>query len=539
MTEERNQSYDVFLSHNSADKPIVEMLATRLQDEASLVLFLDKWHLVPGEPWQEALEKALDESATCAVFLGPSGLGSWENEEMRSALEDRVRKKRFRVIPVLLPGADPKDSRTLPRFLHRVTWVDFRSGIDDAETFHRLVAGIRGETPGRGRTKAVHPQPQAGILKRLYQLLTKPLVLLILPTLLLAGVTMSLQRWRLPTRIDISLYADRAHFRIGGRERVLILNSVGFQSLTVEKFSRITFSPAKLEAADPAMYMPFEDRFYQSAWKLISMPSPCVVTPLSERLMPSVTLEGVNSDASAGTLDRLRAEPESEVTLEVRGTGRDVTAQLEGKEPVAAVSFKGSFQLITNAAVITGIQSGYAETESATYRARLSDSRPEIEVVGQPADLTLVLSVSPNKTHDLFPREAIPVTALDFTRQEETGNRVSALVNVGEISYPDFPSLPKAAFHAPDLIGLNQLEGFRIEKIALDPATKGLWFRLNGIAGHIWTGSREFVRDHRLTSLEVLWGNSVMLVVLLIMMWMLPTTAAGYRLYRDLQTRRQ
>ena len=42
--------YDVFLSHASADKPEVEYLARKLQ-EARIAPFLDKWHLIPGEPW--------------------------------------------------------------------------------------------------------------------------------------------------------------------------------------------------------------------------------------------------------------------------------------------------------------------------------------------------------------------------------------------------------------------------------------------------------------------------------------------------------
>jgi hypothetical protein len=60
--------YDVFLSHNSQDKPAVEILARRLTDEASLRPFLDKWHLVPGEPWQEALEEALDIAYLCRLY---------------------------------------------------------------------------------------------------------------------------------------------------------------------------------------------------------------------------------------------------------------------------------------------------------------------------------------------------------------------------------------------------------------------------------------------------------------------------------------
>src|SRR6185295_2084252 len=140
--------YHVFLSHASADKPAVEHLARKLQ-EAGLEPFLDKWHLIPGDPWQEALEEALDQSRNCAVFLGKA-LGPWQNEEMRSALDEQVRHRSYRVIPVLLPGGKQPTDRNLPRFLRRRTWVDFRPSLDDEDAFHRLLAGIRGEAPGPG-----------------------------------------------------------------------------------------------------------------------------------------------------------------------------------------------------------------------------------------------------------------------------------------------------------------------------------------------------------------------------------------------------
>jgi len=143
--------HDVFLSHNSADKPAVEVLAQRLL-VAGIRPWLDSWNLIPGDPWEEAIEQALDACAICAVFLGPSGIGPWHNEEMRVVLDRRARDRMrsFRVIPVLLPGADPANSATLPRFLGRMTWVDFRGGLDDSEAFRRLVAGIRGVAPGPG-----------------------------------------------------------------------------------------------------------------------------------------------------------------------------------------------------------------------------------------------------------------------------------------------------------------------------------------------------------------------------------------------------
>ncbi len=144
------KSFDVFLSHNSEDKPLVELLARRLEDEAQLKPWLDKWHLIPGQPWQEGLEQALEQSLTCAVFIGPSNISPWEHEEMRSALDRRVHEADFRVVPVLLPGASMPERGAMPRFLSRLTWVDFRSadGIDDTNVFHRLVAGHQ-----RGRAR--------------------------------------------------------------------------------------------------------------------------------------------------------------------------------------------------------------------------------------------------------------------------------------------------------------------------------------------------------------------------------------------------
>jgi hypothetical protein len=51
--------YDVFLSYNSDDREAVELIARHIREEAHLEPFLDRWHLIPGEPWQEAIEEAL------------------------------------------------------------------------------------------------------------------------------------------------------------------------------------------------------------------------------------------------------------------------------------------------------------------------------------------------------------------------------------------------------------------------------------------------------------------------------------------------
>lgn len=149
MGSESPKLYDVFLSHRGEDKAAVEHIAGRLIDEAKLQPFLDKWHLVPGTPLQEELEVALQNSTSCAIFIGPSGLSPWENEEARVVLESRIRNQEIRVIPVLLPGAREETINALPPLLRRFLWVDFRSGLTELDPLERLVAGVIGKPPGR------------------------------------------------------------------------------------------------------------------------------------------------------------------------------------------------------------------------------------------------------------------------------------------------------------------------------------------------------------------------------------------------------
>jgi WD40 repeat protein len=146
MQKNSAQRHDAFLSYNTSDQPAVEKLNMRLTAEAKLTTWLDRLNLIPGDLWQEGIEEALDESRACVVFLGPKGLGPWQNEEMRLALQSRVERLGFRVVPVLLPGAELPNRGELPRFLARQVWVDFRGpqGLDNDDEFGRLVAGILG-----------------------------------------------------------------------------------------------------------------------------------------------------------------------------------------------------------------------------------------------------------------------------------------------------------------------------------------------------------------------------------------------------------
>jgi hypothetical protein len=118
---------DVFLSYNSRDDELVNRVAVHLRS-SGLSVFLDRWYLVPGESWLQRLEAVLHGCRAAAIFIGPHGLGEWQRREQYLALDRQAHDSSFRVIPVLLPGADPPLG-----FLSLNSWVDLRDGVEGGQ----------------------------------------------------------------------------------------------------------------------------------------------------------------------------------------------------------------------------------------------------------------------------------------------------------------------------------------------------------------------------------------------------------------------
>jgi hypothetical protein len=146
MTADVASSFDVFLSHSHEDAEAVERLGAKLEDQAQLHVWLDKWVLVPGERWQQRMAKGLDQAKTCAVCISRNTPKGWFREEIERALNRQTKDAAFRVIPVILPDGD---RTVVDDFLELRTWVDFKAGIDDGYALHVLISGIRGVSPGR------------------------------------------------------------------------------------------------------------------------------------------------------------------------------------------------------------------------------------------------------------------------------------------------------------------------------------------------------------------------------------------------------
>lgn len=168
MNDHAQERFDVFLSYNSKDQPTVLQLAEALK-QRGLRVWLDEWELVPGRPFQEALAAIIQTTLSAAVLVGEDGLGPWEIPEMRSCLNQFVRR-RLPVIPVLLPSA--RKQPDLPLFLQEFIWVDLRAdGLSDTN-LDRLEWGITGKKPSSEPSPSLPavPPPPTLFKRRIVQL---------------------------------------------------------------------------------------------------------------------------------------------------------------------------------------------------------------------------------------------------------------------------------------------------------------------------------------------------------------------------------
>jgi len=135
----KSVGYDVFLCHNSLDKPAVARIARELK-RRRVIPWLDEWELRPGVPILQAIERLIPSVHSAAVIVGGNGVGPWQDVEIYAFLTECVRRQ-IPVIPVLLPGSpDPPD---LPVMLRGRSWVDFRNSWQGAMS--KLIWGITGK----------------------------------------------------------------------------------------------------------------------------------------------------------------------------------------------------------------------------------------------------------------------------------------------------------------------------------------------------------------------------------------------------------
>lgn len=136
-TNIESPSFDVFLCHNSEDKPEIRRIADKLI-KCGITPWLDEREIRPGTLWQSALEEQICNIKSATVFVGKSGIGPWQDIEIRAFINAFVERK-CPVIPAILTDNAPP----LPILLKNLHYVNF--SIPDPDPIDQLLWGITGK----------------------------------------------------------------------------------------------------------------------------------------------------------------------------------------------------------------------------------------------------------------------------------------------------------------------------------------------------------------------------------------------------------
>jgi formylglycine-generating enzyme required for sulfatase activity len=150
----------VFLSHSSADSAGAKVIAQLLRN-TGVGVWLDLDQLTPGEQWSTALEQALKDSTHFLVLVGESGVQRWVDREVRYALDRNTQNPKYRVIPLLGPGAREND---LPLFLQQQQYLKLDWSQPDVAAVQRIAAAILEAPPERVNVLPPGTSPFRGLL---------------------------------------------------------------------------------------------------------------------------------------------------------------------------------------------------------------------------------------------------------------------------------------------------------------------------------------------------------------------------------------
>ena len=142
--------YDLFLSHNRANKRWVAELATRIEQvewqRRRLCVFFDEWDIRPGENIPIALEKAIPASRKIGLVLSPAATQSpWVELERTIVTVLDPSNRQQRLLPILLQGPDD----VVPPLARPLKYIDFRDPKVFNTSFNTLIAAIKDEPPIR------------------------------------------------------------------------------------------------------------------------------------------------------------------------------------------------------------------------------------------------------------------------------------------------------------------------------------------------------------------------------------------------------
>ena len=519
---------DIFLSYAAEDRATAERLAHELSARGWSVWW-DR-HIPLGRPFDDEIERALAQ-ARCAIVLWShaSVESDWVKSEATEARERRV------LLPVVVEDVRP------PLEFRRLQTGRLIGWPSDGrhEGFERLIGEVDRmlARPGEVRPEGAAASPSDAPGGTSVRGPVHDVALALLPTVGVALLVAGLAAWRVPTGVRLTLPVERVTFTVADSNQPLvrILDALSFPALTVERFETVAIDAAQVEVADPSQYVLSEDRYPDTAWRMVEGGNGALqFEALDERLLPALTIQRASSaDGPIGTLRPVVVSTPSEVSLEIGdGRARSLIIRLSQPRPALVVPMMGPLQVTAVQAKASSHAEADISEQASTWRVDLREGAAPIEVKGRSGTLVAAITlpaIPPREGLALFSAGTIPISAIDFSIQDALGRRVSSVVGDGQLGYLDADDAEPRVVERSSVVTLGQLRTFGLRRISAEPAQRGLRLELEGVAGVVTTERGSLLTDHRSTALGALHREPA-LAILGLLIWGLATGWAVYRL---------
>jgi AAA-like domain/TIR domain len=145
--------WDVFVSHSSAQKPLVRAIVQQWR-QLGLRVFYDEDTIQPGEDVVTALDRACENSRHTVLFITPESIASkWVDQELKRAVYVDPAAMERRLIPVLL---EPLEASEIPLSVRMLSRTDLTDPETRRQQYHHLLASLK---------ITAHPLPDFPILE--------------------------------------------------------------------------------------------------------------------------------------------------------------------------------------------------------------------------------------------------------------------------------------------------------------------------------------------------------------------------------------
>lgn len=508
----------IFISYAREDRAWVEVFADALMSCGWSVCW-DRT-IPTGHCFDVVIQQAL-ETAQCVIVV-------WSRRSVQSdwvKAEAAIGRKRNVLLPVLVDGVD------LPLEFSRLqtqVLVDWKGNHEHAG-FSQLINDIT-----RILATPIQVSPRPRTLRGVGGF---HLAFLILPSGILLISMGILMVWSIPTWIHIELATERLAFFV--RESPLEAQpSLAVRSLAIEKFATISFVPEIMKVADLGQYDFQSDAFPDSAWIPLEMRGETI--QLSARDFsrhPRVMIEPFSSDRGPITLSPLELLPGSRVVVEARGEEKKGLTIRLADQGQSELGIRGLVQITSQHTDINGFGSSLLQDQDeVTYKIQLRESAPWLNIEGQANGPVFSPTFMFPDGQSMVPiLKGVPITELDFDRQDPSGARVSAMTGKGKVSFPAYPHLGQVIISESDALGLQGLHRFTIAQLVLLKNAKGLLLVGDGFADQISTKAGQIPINYRLTAFDALWFRQRILLICVGILWVALTMLGAYRVYGDIR----